>query len=56
MNPLSLLPKGAGTYAVAGVTILYAVSAALLGHIDANHAVELILGALGLSYVRRALP
>lgn len=46
---------GYKTYATAAVAVIYAVSAALFGAIDANTAMEIIFGAIGGASLRAAL-
>lgn len=42
--------NGKKTYITATVTVIYAVSAAWLGHIDWNSAIALVLGAVGIGF------
>lgn len=44
--------QGYKTYGISVVMVVYAITAALLGKIDPNHATEIILQALGLSALR----
>ena len=48
------MPKLSGkkTYAVVALMMLYAVSAGLLGHIDANSAAQVVLEALAIAGLR----
>lgn len=47
--------NGYKTYIVAVVGALYAITAFLTGHIDANAATEMLVTALGLGALRNAL-
>ena len=47
--------KGYKTYAVAGLAIVYAVSAFATGHITANDAVQIVMAACGGAAMRSAI-
>jgi len=48
--------RGRKTYLLAAVTVLYAVSGLILGQIEQEKAIELILGALTVSALRNGMP
>lgn len=49
------LANGKKTYAAATLMVVYAVSGVILGHLEQEQAVQLILEALAIAGLRRAL-
>ena len=47
--------KGSKTYIVAGATVTYAFLGGMLGLLSWQHAIELILGSLGMSALRHGM-
>lgn len=47
--------NGYKTYAIAVLTLVYAISGYLLGNIDTETAVQLVIAALGLSALRHSI-
>lgn len=47
--------NGNKTYLTAAVAVVYAISAALYGAIDANTAVQIVLAAIGASTLRHGI-
>lgn len=47
--------SGYKTYIIAVLGIIYAISGFLTGHVDANTAIQLILGSGGLAALRHGI-